>query len=79
MRTGLDHLPQSKQRELADVVRILFEEFETAHARGNSDWNRKGRIFKIVLYGSYARGDWVDDPVGGYQSSVDGPRVASSI
>jgi len=71
MRTGLDHLPQSKQRELADVVRILFEEFEIAHARGNADWNRKGRIFKIVLYGSYARGDWVDDPVGGYQSDYD--------
>lgn len=71
MRTGLDHLPQSKQRELADVVRILFEEFETAHARGTQDWNRKGRIFKIVLYGSYARGDWVDDPVGGYQSDYD--------
>ncbi len=71
MRTGLDHLPPSKQRELADVVRILFEEFETAHARGNADWNRKGRIFKIVLYGSYARGDWVDDPVGGYQSDYD--------
>lgn len=71
MRTGFDHLPQSKQRELADVVRILFEEFETAHARGTQDWNRKGRIFKIVLYGSYARGDWVDDPVGGYQSDYD--------
>ena len=71
MHTSLDHLPQSKQRELADVVRILFEEFETAHARGNADWNRKGRIFKIVLYGSYARGDWVDDPVGGYTSDYD--------
>jgi predicted nucleotidyltransferase/HEPN domain-containing protein len=71
MRTDLDHLPASKQRELVDVVRILFEEFETAHARGNADWNRKGRIFKIVLYGSYARGDWVDDPVGGYQSDYD--------
>jgi predicted nucleotidyltransferase/HEPN domain-containing protein len=71
MRSTLDHLPQSKQRELADVVRILFEEFETAHARGNADWNRKGRIFKIVLYGSYARGDWVDDPIGGYQSDYD--------
>jgi uncharacterized protein len=71
MRTGLDHLPASKQRELADVVRILFEEFDTARARGTQDWNRKGRIFKIVLYGSYARGDWVDDPVGGYQSDYD--------
>lgn len=71
MRSDIDHLPLSKQRELAEVVRILFEEFETAHARGNADWNRKGRILKIVLYGSYARGDWVDDPVGGYQSDYD--------
>ena len=29
---------------------------------------KQGRIFKIVLYGSYARGGWVDDPVGGYKS-----------
>jgi len=71
MQTGLDHLPPAKQRELAEVVRILFEEFETAHARGNADWNRKGRILKIILYGSYARGDWVDDPIGGYHSDYD--------
>ncbi len=71
MRTGLDHLPPAKQRELAEVVRILFEEFAAAHARGNADWNRKGRILKILLYGSYGRGDWVDDPIGGYQSDYD--------
>src|SRR5690606_1745568 len=71
MQTGLDHLPPAKQRELAEVVRILFEEFETAHARGNADWNRKGRILKVILYGSYARGDWVDDPIGGYHSDYD--------
>ena len=71
MQTGLDHLPPAKQRELAEVVRILFEEFETAHARGNADWNRKGRILKIILYGSFARGDWVDDPIGGYHSDYD--------
>lgn len=71
MRTGLEHLPSSKHRELAEVVRILFEEFEAEHANGTSEWKRKGRIFKIVLYGSYARGDWVDDPIGGYQSDYD--------
>jgi len=71
MQTGLDHLPPAKQRELAEVVRILFEEFETAHARGNADWNRKGRVLKVILYGSYARGDWVDDPIGGYHSDYD--------
>ncbi len=31
MRDTLDHLPQAKQRELAQVVRVLFEEFEAAH------------------------------------------------
>jgi predicted nucleotidyltransferase len=71
MRTSLDHLPQSKQRELAHVVRVLFEEFEAAHAMGTSKWKKQSRIFKIVLYGSYARGDWVDDPVGGYKSDYD--------
>ncbi|WP_426265298.1 HEPN domain-containing protein [Sphingomonas sp. PWP1-2] len=71
MRDLLDHLPQSKQRELAHVVRVLFEEFEAVHARGNSKWAKQGRIFKIVLYGSYARGDWVDDPIGGYKSDYD--------
>ncbi len=71
MRAILDHLPQSKQRELAHVVRVLFEEFEAAHAMGTSKWKKQARIFKIVLYGSYARGDWVDDPVGGYKSDYD--------
>lgn len=71
MRDVLDHLPHSKQRELAHVVRVLFEEFEAAHARGNAKWSKQARIFKIVLYGSYARGDWVDDPVGGYKSDYD--------
>lgn len=71
LRTSLDHLPASRQRELAHVVRVLVEEFEAAHAIGTKDWKKARRIFKIVLYGSFARGDWVDDPVGGYQSDYD--------
>lgn len=71
MRSGLDHLPPSKQRELEHVVRVLFEEFDAAHAMATQKWKKQGRIFKIVLYGSYARGDWVDDPVGGYKSDYD--------
>lgn len=71
MRDTLDHLPQSKQRELAHVVRVLFEEFEAMHARRSQKWSKQGRILKVVLYGSYARGDWVDDPVGGYKSDYD--------
>ncbi|MES2290083.1 MAG: HEPN domain-containing protein [Pseudomonadota bacterium] len=71
MRDQLDHLPQSTQRELAHVVRVLFEEFEAATKPGTQKWNKQGRILKLVLYGSYARGDWVSDPVGGYQSDYD--------
>src|SRR3546814_417605 len=71
MRSGLDHLPHAKQRELEHVVRVLFEEFDAAHAMGTKKWKKQGRIFKILLYGSYARGDWVDDPVGGYKSDYD--------
>ncbi len=71
MRNGLDHLPSSKQRELEHVARVLFEEFDAAHAMATQKWKKQGRILKIVLYGSYARGDWVDDPVGGYKSDYD--------
>lgn len=71
LRTSLEHLPSFRQRELAHVARVLCEEFEAAHAIGTKDWKKARRIFKIVLYGSFARGDWVDDPVGGYQSDYD--------
>jgi predicted nucleotidyltransferase/HEPN domain-containing protein len=71
MKTDLDHLPSSKQRELAHIVRVLFEEFAEATARTTAPWKKQTRILKIVLYGSYARGGWVDDPVGGYKSDYD--------
>ena len=71
MKTDLDHLPKQKQRELAHVVRVLFEEFEEQTARATQGWKKRGRILKVVLYGSYARGDWVDDPKGGYKSDYD--------
>lgn len=73
MRTDIDHLPAAKQRELERVVQILFEEFGEAIALATQDWKKKGRILKIVLYGSYARGGWVDEPhtAKGYQSDFD--------
>jgi predicted nucleotidyltransferase/HEPN domain-containing protein len=73
MRTDLDHLPPAKQRELERVVQILFEQFEEATALATQDWKKKGRILKIILYGSYARGGWVDEPhtAKGYQSDFD--------
>lgn len=73
MRIDLDHLPATKRRELERVVQILFEEFEEAQSGATADGRRRGRIGKIVLYGSYARGGWVDEPhtAKGYQSDFD--------
>lgn len=71
MRTDLDHLPSAKHRELRHIVRVLFEEFERQIGSATQPWKKRGRILKVILYGSYARGDWVDDPVGGYKSDYD--------
>jgi len=73
MRTDLDHLPPAKQRELERVVRILFEEFSEATSIATSEWKKSARILKVILYGSYARGGWVDEPhtAKGYQSDYD--------
>ena len=56
MKNSLDHLPPQKQREIERVVEIIFEEFEAALALATQGWKKKGRISKIILYGSYARG-----------------------
>ncbi|HEV7341581.1 nucleotidyltransferase [Sphingopyxis sp. H038] len=73
MKTDLDHLPANKQRELERVKAIIFEEFEDAIALGTMGWKKKGRIDKVILYGSYARGGWVDEPhtAKGYRSDFD--------
>lgn len=73
MRTDLDHLPPQKQRELERVVQLVFEEFDDAFALARHEWKKAGRILKVILYGSYARGTWVDEPhtAKGYQSDFD--------
>ena len=73
MRTDLDHLPAAKQRELERVRAIIFEEFEDALVLAKHEWKKKGKIEKIILYGSYARGGWVDEPytAKGYRSDFD--------
>jgi uncharacterized protein len=72
MRTDLDHLPATKQRELEHVVQVLFEEFSAAQ-EGATGRRTRGRISKIILYGSHARGGWIDEPhtKKGYVSDFD--------
>jgi HEPN domain-containing protein len=46
MKTNLSDLPETKRRELAEIVRLIRKETE---------------VEIIVLYGSYARGDWKEE------------------
>lgn len=73
MKTSLDHLPEKKQRELARLVEIVHEEFADALEGGTAPFKKRGRILKIILFGSYARGTWVDEPhtMKGYRSDYD--------
>jgi len=63
MKTSLDILPKDKQEELHRVVEIIREEFKPE---------------MIILFGSHARGNWVEDAYIGedgnyytYQSDFD--------
>jgi len=60
MKTSVDYLPLNKQTEIADIVRIITEIFIPE---------------MIILFGSYARNEWVEDKYDGehyrYQSDID--------
>lgn len=71
MKTSLDHLPAGKRRELDHVIAVLRTEFASAIAGRKAEGVKDGQILKIILFGSYARGDWVEDPVGRYFSDFD--------
>ena len=74
----LTHLPNTKRRELERVVKVLFDEFEDATKTKLSSKRKLGRILKVVLFGSYARGDWVEDYLSGYRSDYDLLAVVNS-
>ncbi len=67
MKTNLDHLPEGKQNTIAEIRRVILNEVEayTEHKSGY------GYIIWLVLFGSYARGTYVDNPINGYISDYD--------
>lgn len=71
MKTTAEHLPEAKRHELAFVVDLIRKGFAFAVARRTMPRLRGGKLLKIILFGSYARGDWVEDPVGRYFSDYD--------
>ena len=73
MKTSLDHLPEIKQEELQDIVTIILEKT-----------GKKTEM--ILLFGSHARGDWVEDRYTGedgivyeYKSDFDILVVTPSV
>jgi HEPN domain-containing protein/predicted nucleotidyltransferase len=46
MKTSIEHLPEKKQQELQRAIEIIREEIDPD---------------MLILFGSYARGDWVED------------------
>jgi predicted nucleotidyltransferase/HEPN domain-containing protein len=71
MKRSLDHLPEGKRRELEFVTNLIRDGFAEAVAERRAPRFKEGKLLKIVLFGSYARGDWVEDPVGRYFSDYD--------
>ncbi|MCM8732321.1 HEPN domain-containing protein [Hephaestia sp. GCM10023244] len=71
MKNDIDHLPEIQRDELARVQEVLHAEFAKAISRATSASRKNGKIYKIILFGSYARSDWVDEPENGYQSDFD--------
>lgn len=71
MKHDLDDLPEGKRRELALVVEMIREGFARAIKFRSQPRFRNGKLLKVILFGSYARGDWVEDPVGRYFSDYD--------
>ncbi|WP_208245626.1 HEPN domain-containing protein (plasmid) [Rhizobium sp. T1470] len=67
----IEHLPDRKRRELARIIEILFAEVEAFQASKLSAKRNFGKILKVILYGSYGRGDWVEDRLSGYRSDYD--------
>jgi plasmid stabilization system protein ParE/predicted nucleotidyltransferase/HEPN domain-containing protein len=71
LRARVSKLPRHAQRDIERAVQILREEFVQATAGSKADHLRNGRILKIILFGSYAKGKQVVDPVGRYFSDYD--------
>jgi predicted nucleotidyltransferase/HEPN domain-containing protein len=74
----LSDLPAVKRRELERVARILFDEFGEAQKGKLSPKRKHGQILKLILFGSYARGGWVEDRKSGYLSDYDLLVIVSS-
>ena len=70
MKTDLSHIPPKRQRELEHLVATVLKTVED-DMRNRVPHNKVARVERIILYGSYARGDWKEDHLSGFSSDFD--------
>ncbi len=71
MKNTLDHLPERKQGHIGTLLHIIHDEFDQVVNAATLDEKVRSRILLVVLFGSYAKGTWVDDPKSGFFSDYD--------
>jgi uncharacterized protein len=70
IKTYLDHLPEKKQHELAAIRDVILNSVDDAVQL--SEVKKKDyKVIHIILFGSHAKGGYVDDPASGYISDYD--------
>ncbi|TBR44841.1 HEPN domain-containing protein [Marinomonas agarivorans] len=65
-----DSLPEDKQRDIAFIATALrnaLDDFVATKTGSKAHY----KILKILLFGSHAKGTWVNDPINGYVSDYD--------
>jgi uncharacterized protein len=67
INTDLSHLSEGKQRTIGEIRRLILNEVEQrAELKQNECY-----LVWLVLFGSYARGTYVENPINGYFSDYD--------
>ena len=56
MKSSIDHLPDSRRAQIEAITALLKAD---------------ASVEMVILFGSFARGDWVEDPENGYYSDFD--------
>lgn len=71
INTNLNHLPEDKQANIRSIVDVIHDEFDQVVGVATKEAKQRSRIVLILLFGSYAKGTYVNDPENGYISDYD--------
>ncbi len=71
LKTTLNHLPEAKQANIHAIVDVIHDEFDRVVSVATKPEKKNSRILLILLFGSYAKGTYVEDHKSGYISDYD--------